>query len=189
MLFLLASAVVASLLLVAGWLTIRWVRTSEVRSASRPNVLFWLVGAAVALVGLAVIAQGVRAVSELDSGPQGFTREGALETGDAVSTVTWGVVILVNGVYIWRGARRRGARDRLGRLLILGGYLLLGVALSGAVHEGTMPLSASEVQTDDNSTNSAMLPYLAWGVPAAFLVWVGVKLAHERILMTARLET
>ncbi len=146
----------------------------------RPNPLCWFVGSTAALVGLVGVASGVQAVRAV---PDEFHGSGPQNTADGVSLVFWGVVILVNGVYVWRGARRRGLRDRVGRLLIIVGYVVLGVAVQQATHQA-VELWRTPVDEGDDVLNRAMLALLGWGVPAAALVWVGVKLARERILLT-----
>lgn len=146
----------------------------------RPNVLCWFVGSLTALVGLVVVAAGVMAVRAVEDE---FSGSGPQDTADGVSLVFWGVVVLVNGVYVWRGARRRGLRDRVGRLLIIVGYVLLGVAVQRATHEA-VELWNTPAEEGNDVLNRAMLALLGWGVPAAALVWVGVRLARERILLT-----
>jgi len=162
------------------------VRTSPRRSP--PNVAFWMVGGLVVLVGLAIAASGVGRVIELEGLNGPFAGGSSESLADAVSIVIWGAIILVNGVYLWRAARRRGWRDRLGRVLIIGGYLLLGVAITKTIHIALMLSEPRAGGQADGILDTAFLTYLAYGIPAAFVVFVGTKLANEKILMTSEMN-
>ncbi|WP_254791124.1 hypothetical protein [Blastococcus tunisiensis] len=119
--------------------------------------------------------------------PDPFHGEGPQALADGASRVTWGAVVFTIGCYIWRAARRRGGRDRLGRALIIAGYVLLGVGLDRTLHS---VVGIWAVPTDEGTDVlvEAMLNFLGWGVPAAFLVWLGVDLADEEVIMTASFE-
>ena len=111
---------------------------------------------------------------------------GPQETADAAGLFTWGTVVLVNGVYIWRGARRRGLCDRLGRLLIIVGYAVLGVAMSRSIYISTELWATTTQEASNDVLNRTMVAFLGWGVPAAALVWLGTTIAPEKILLTAQ---
>jgi hypothetical protein len=153
-----------------------------------PNVAFWLFGGLVVLAGLAVAAAGVNRVIEIGGLNGPFGGQSSKPLADAISTVIWGAVILVNGVYLWRAARRRGLRDRVGRVLIIGGYLLLGVALTETIHVALLLSETRATGQADGVTDAALLTFLGYGIPAAFVVFIGTKLADEKILMTAEVN-
>lgn len=150
-----------------------------------PNPLFWFVGTVAVIVGVVLMASGGLTLWEVNDP---FHGEGPEATAHAASVFVWGAVVMVNGVYVWRGARRRGARDRFGRLLIIGGYVLLAVAVSGAVHEAVRMWSATTEQANDHVLTDTMLAFLLPGIPAATLVALGVRTAQEEVLMTAEVE-
>ena len=153
----------------------------------RPNVLFWLVGAFVMGGGVLAIIGGVEEVGKAADRPDQFEVTGATATADAVGIVIWGVVVLTIGAYVWRGARRRGWHDRVGRVVIIGGYLLLGIAMTKAV-DRAVDIWVVAPEQAEHVGNDAMVLYLAWGVPAAALVFLGCKLAPERILLTSTMQ-
>jgi len=151
-----------------------------------PIAALRLLGGLVVCAGLLVVAIGVRDAAERASVSDPFHGEAAQRLADAVSWVTWGVMIFTIGCYVWRAARQHGTRDRLGRLLIVCGYLLLGVALDKTVHAAVAIWSVSG---DDSSVLlDVMKHFLGWGVPAAFLVWLGAKLANEKVITTASMD-
>lgn len=117
--------------------------------------------------------------------PDPFGVAGAEAQADAASLVAWGAVTLTVGAYIWRGARRVGARDRLGRLMIIAGYLLLGMAMSQSVHSAVGLWTADQPEQNQQVLDTSMIQFLGWGVPAALLVFLGTRMAGEKVLMTA----
>lgn len=157
-----------------------------VRPVARPNVGFWLTGSVVAVVGVVVVVAGALEVAETLRQVDPFTGRGPRATADAVSSVTWGAVVLTVGAYLWRGARRRGVRDRAGRLVIIVGYVLLGVAMSRSLHVAVRMWRAATEEAAREVTLDAMVVFLAWGVPAALLVLLGTRLAQEKVLMTVQ---
>ncbi len=150
----------------------------------RPNVLCWFVGALVFGAGLLMIVGGVGQVLEADDHPDPFGAEGSAALADAIGRVIWGAVTVTNGAYVWRGARRRGWLDRLGRLIIIVGYILVGVALDQATQRSMDLWAAGSDGEADAVLGGAMVQYLAWGAPGALLVFIGTKMANEQILMT-----
>ena len=104
---------------------------------------------------------------------------------DAVSWVIWGIMILTIGCYVWRAARRRGWKDRLGRVLISVGYLLLAFGMSRAVHSSVKLWSASSEKASQDVALEVGTYFLGFGFVAALLIWVGVKMANEIIITTA----
>lgn len=150
-----------------------------------PNPVFWLAGGVLMAVGVAVAVAGAGEVMDAANLPDPFHGRGARAQADAASTVVWGAVTLTIGAYIWRGAKKRGWKDRGGRLVIIAGYLLIGAAMSETLHVGVGLWSATTESEGDNVLDAVMATFLAWGAPGALLVFVGTKLAKEKILMTA----
>lgn len=132
-----------------------------------------------------MLIAGALAVANLENP---FHGTGPQKAADAASLVTWGAAVLVNGVYVWRGARWRGLRDRLGRLLIIVGYGILGVALNKCIHSAVKLWTTTSEQASNDVLTRTMLTFLVWGAPAALLVWLGTKLALEKVLMTVEVN-
>ena len=93
-----------------------------------PGLLLIIVGFVVMLGGVAwaflsIVGVDVPQLDEARSGPNAVRDFGPFLDGFAVIVI--GFTGLTVGRYLWRGARRRGWRDRLGRLLIIVGYLSL----------------------------------------------------------------
>ncbi|MGZ5405338.1 MAG: hypothetical protein ACXWDL_11870 [Nocardioides sp.] len=152
----------------------------------RPNPIFWFIGSITALAGVVMLVAGAQAVAGVEDQ---FHGTGPEESADAASLFTWGAVVLVNGVYIWRGARRRGLDDRFGRVLIIVGYVVLGVAMSSSIHISVELWTTTTSEASNDVLNRTMLTFLGWGVLAAAIVWLGTKIAHEKILMTTEVHT
>ncbi len=151
----------------------------------RANPLFWAVGLAVALVGLVVMAVGIIVTIDYFQQPDPLEGDGVAEFADAFVLIAQGTVVLTIGRYVWRGARRRGGRDRFGRLLIISGHILLGVAFTEATPViGGLYLGIAEGQAE-SITYDFILTFACWALPGAALAAIGVKMAGERILMTA----
>ncbi len=95
------------------------------------GLLLIIIGTMAMIGGLAwaaaaIVGAPAPQLNDLGSGPEpGALRP--LADGFAVSVI--GCTVMTVGRYLWRGARRRGWRDRLGRLLIIVAYLDIGVAL------------------------------------------------------------
>ena len=151
----------------------------------RPNPLCWFAGALGIGAGLLAVIDGVRQMAAAMDHPDPFGVKGAEAIADAESAITWGVVILTVGLYVWRGARRRGWQDRLGRVIIVAGYLLLGVALSQMLHTAVDLWAADSPGEGEEVLVETMVRFVGWGAPASLLVYVGTRLAHEKILLTA----
>ncbi|TCC32839.1 hypothetical protein [Kribbella speibonae] len=183
----LALIVLGSLLLDAA---VRMLLPPEPDPAPSPaNPIFRVLGLAVMVLGLINTIRGVGAVLATMDLPDPYSVPGARAIADAAGAVVWGAMILTIGAYIWRGAKRRGARDRGGRLLIVAGYVLVAVALSEAIDVGTgiwnPPTDPDALDPDDE----ALVTFLAWGAPGAALVHIGAGLAHEKILAKATFST
>jgi hypothetical protein len=155
----------------------------------RPNVLFNLIGVLLIVggIGLTVVglAYAVQVVQDFDAlrgdGPP-------VDTADGMALAFWGIIVFTIGRYFWRGARKRGVRDRFGRLLIIGGYVLLGVALDRGVHAAVKLWSAGTGEALQSAGLHTVLVFLLWGVPASILAIIGFKLANEKALATAEMN-
>jgi hypothetical protein len=145
----------------------------------RPNVLFYLLGLPFIGYGIWVVVQGVTMTLAFFDRAAPFEGDGPALFGEGATTVVWGAVIFTIGCYIWRGARRRGLKDRFGRLLIIAGYVLLGFGLEAAVSVMTAMIQG----TGDG--RSALLEAAVWAVPGAILAAIGMKMADEIAIMTA----
>ena len=165
----------------------RHARRSLPEPPPEPIVALRVLGGLIITAGLAIMAIGVRSVVETGSAPDPFHGEGPGALADGASLVTWGAVVFTIGCYIWRAARGRGWRDRWGRVLIVAGYLLIGVAMDRAVHVAVGIWAATEDEITAVLGNVA-LAFLGWGIPGAFLVWLGVRMADEIVIMTAEMD-
>ncbi len=151
-----------------------------------PNVLFNLVGVVLIVGGLGLVVYGfadiLRVMDEFDP----FRGDGPpVAVADGAALIFWGIIVFTIGRYFWRGARRRGARDRFGRLLIIVGYLLVGAGLDAGAHAGVQLWNN---RTDDGMQSAAIhavLMFLLWALPGAALATIGFKLADEVALATA----
>ncbi|MGX9887316.1 hypothetical protein [Streptomyces sp. NPDC002276] len=159
-----------------------------------PNVLFSFAGAVVFVAGLGLMVFGlvevVRGFADTDaihqlnggSGPD-YRQDQLKPIINGMSALFVGGTVLTVGRYLWRGARRRGWRDRLGRLLIIIGYLVIGVAL----YVGTRFMVAMAGANSGDEAQQISTNYLiavgAIGFPGALLVFLGLRLAREVPLM------
>ena len=91
----------------------------------KPNPLFWPLGPPIILSGIVVMILGGYMLFEW------FTMDQPLENGhpkalaDGFSVLAWGMVIVTNGLRIWRAARTHSLKGLIGRALIIVGYRLL----------------------------------------------------------------
>lgn len=177
------GVVVTLLAFVAGQLSPD--RHNSAVERRRANPFCWFIGSIAVLVGLGMLVGGALAVVNVEDE---FHGTGPQDTADAASIVTWGAIVLVTGVYVWRGARRRGLHDRLGRLLIVVGYALLGIAMSRSLHVSVELWGTTTPEASNDVLDQTMLVFLGWGVPAAILVRLGTWIAPEKIFLTAQVE-
>lgn len=161
------------------------------RRAAEPQTLFWGMGAGTIAVGLITIVRGVRSVLDTMELPNQFAGSAPEASADATSTVVWGTVIVTVGAYLWRAGRRRGFHDRAGRVLIIVGYVLIGIALNESAHLMAGIWTVTTEAENQALTASITATFLGWGVPGAALVFVGCspRLADEEILMKANVST
>ncbi|WP_018348759.1 hypothetical protein [Longispora albida] len=157
----------------------------------QPNPVFWLLGLLGILAGLAVMALAGLGFYRAFTDPGGpLDGDGpALFTG-SFAMFAWGAIVFTLGRYVWRGARRRGSRDRFGRLLIVVGYVLAGFAIQAATR------GMYELMTDTSSGTGAaeaiviraLLMTAAFGIPGGIIGSIGIRLADEKILLTAEVK-
>lgn len=145
-----------------------------------PNALFYLIGFVVIMVGIGLVVIGVTdmmtTVQRYESplrgdGPAAFTSAAAL--------VSWGAFVITMGRIMWRGARRRGVKDRVGRLLCLISLALVGLAIQAllaGVPEFLRSTTAGEARSN---LIQAHIPYVALMIPAMIIGLVGSKMAKE----------
>jgi hypothetical protein len=156
-------------------------------ASHRPNVLFNLVGVVLIVAGLGLAIYGlVAAVGVMQSFDPLHGDDGPpLGMVDGMTTAFWGVIVFTIGRYFWRGARRRGARDRFGRVLIIAGYLLVGVALDAGMHAASGLWTTSG--TGREVVVRTLVTFLVWGIPGSVLAAIGFKLANEKALAKAEM--
>jgi hypothetical protein len=153
----------------------------------RPNVLFNLVGVLLIVAGIGLTIYGLATAVQIVQGFDPFRGDGPpVAVADGMALAFWGIIVFTIGRYFWRGARKRGGRDRFGRLLIIVGYLLLGAGLDGGVH------SAVGLWTTSGDGQSVVVETLiiicVWAVPGAILAAIGFKLADEKALAKAEVK-
>ncbi|HET6291898.1 MAG TPA: hypothetical protein VFG33_00950 [Kribbella sp.] len=158
------------------------------RVTTPPNVAFWVVGTPTMVVGVLVAVRGVVQVMETMEAADPVRGSGPDSLADGASSVVWGAVILTIGMYLWRAAGRRGLQDGIGRLLIIAGYLLLGIALSQGIHVAVGVWSITTEEAAQVLLVELLVTFLAWSAPAALLIHVGTRLAREKVLMTASMS-
>ncbi|GAA3214220.1 hypothetical protein ACFO1B_12840 [Dactylosporangium siamense] len=158
------------------------------------NPLMLLAGLLLIIVGIVVMVGGFAwavltvlgladrtpQLSDLGAGPHAREDLGPMLDGFAVFVV--GTTVMTIGRYLWRGARRRGWRDRLGRLLLIITCLAVG---SGMVVLTRFVLAAMDESDGGGTILRGLFVFALIGVPASLLGMVGLRLADEEILMTA----
>ncbi len=154
----------------------------------RPNILFNLAGLVLIVAGIGLTIYGLVAAVGVVRSFNAFNADGTpVRVADDMALAFWGIIVFTIGRYLWRGARKRGAADRFGRLLLIVAYVMLGIGLDGAIHAATGIWTQSS-----DSGNEAMIRTLVtmavWGLPASLLAWFGTKLANEKILATAEVK-
>jgi hypothetical protein len=150
-----------------------------------PGLLFIVVGFVVMLSGVAYAFASIVGVDMPDlaaarSGPNAAEDFGPFLDGFAVIVI--GFTVLTIGRYLWRGRRLRGFRDRLGRLLIIVGYIVVAVAM---VVLTRFILDAMGDSDGRNIVFQGLLVCLIIAVPGVILAMVGLRLAKEVALMQA----
>jgi len=155
----------------------------------RPNILFNLLGVLLIVAGIGLVIVGLGYAIQVMTGFDPFNGDGPpVEIADGMALAFWGVITLTVGRYFWRGARRRGVRDRVGRLLIIVGYVLLGIALDQGTHSMVGLWDATTEEAGRGAVVDTLITVALWGVPAAIVAAIGFKLANEKALATAEVK-
>jgi hypothetical protein len=152
-----------------------------------PGVLLILIGVVVMLGGFAWavltvlgLADRTPQLSDLGPGPHAREDLGPMIDGFAVFVV--GTTVMTIGRYLKRGARRRGWRDRLGRLLLIITCLAVG---SGMIVLTRFVLAAMDAPDGAGTILRGLVVFALIGIPASLLGMVGLRLADEEVLMSA----
>lgn len=152
----------------------------------RPNLLLNVIGVLLIVGGIGMTLYGLLWALRVMQDFNPFQGDGPpFGIADGMAVAFWGIIVFTIGRYAWRGARKRGARDRVGRLLLVGGYVLLGVALDQGVHAGVRLWAARTSSGMETAVWQAILTFGMWAIPATVLAAIGVKMASERYLATA----
>jgi len=155
----------------------------------RPNVLLNLAGVVLMVAGVGLTIYGVATAFRLIAGVGPSTERLPVGIVDGMTLGFWGLLVLTFGRYLWRGARTRGARDRFGRVLIIAGYALIGVALDRGMHSAVELWSSGP---NEGAIQSVMTRTLViacvFGFPGAGLAAIGFKLANEKALAEAEVS-
>src|SRR5262245_7063795 len=159
----------------------------------RANPLFVLPGLLLIIIGIIVMVGGfgwaVLAITgieppqpeDLGRPPDAAGTFGPVMDGFAVCII--GCTVMTVGRYVLRGARRRGWRDRLGRFLIIMGYLDIGLSFVVLTRFIGAAMGAEGTGADD--AFRGLLICLAIAVPGVVLTGSGFRLAKEEPLMIA----
>ena len=150
-----------------------------------PGLLLVIVGfvgmlGGVAWAFLSIVGVSVPQLDDVRSGPDPAGDFGPFL--DAFAVIVIGFTVMTVGRYLWRGARRRGWRDRLGRLLIIVGYADVGVAM---VVLTRFILSAMGDADGRGIVVRGLLICLGIALPGVLLAVAGFRLANEVALMKA----
>jgi hypothetical protein len=136
-----------------------------------------------------VTVYGIAYAVQIMRGFDPFRGDGPpVKIADGAALAFWGIIVFTIGRYFWRGARKRGLRDRFGRLLIISGYVLLGVGLDTGVHSAVGLWSTRTEESMQSVGVHTLLTVALWGIPAAILAAIGFKLASEKALATAKVK-
>jgi hypothetical protein len=137
----------------------------------------------VAGIGLAVFgAVGVVTAIQRDGHP--LLNDGPRAITSAFGQVCWGLFVFTIGRYLWRGARSRGWKDRVGRLLIITGLVVVGFAVQTLL-AGISDLMRPNSADDSQALLALMIRFALIGIPGSLIAMVGVKMAREEVLITA----
>jgi len=155
----------------------------------RPNLIFNVLGVLLIVAGIVATIAGLAYAASVITSYDAFAGDGPpVEMADGAALAFWGILVFTIGRYFWRGARKRGARDRFGRLLIILGYVLLGVGLDRGVHAAVGLWGATDEQSGQSALVHTIGTVAVWGVPAAILAAIGFRLANEKALATASVK-
>jgi hypothetical protein len=163
----------------------------------RPNILFLMAGAVLVAIGVAFMVAGlvwaVGAVGAVtvdapqpgDLGLRPDPRGDLAPLLDGFTVFVIGCTVMTVGRYLWRGARKRGWRDRVGRLMIIIGYLLVGAAVCVLARSGLSALGEADMEVSVQELVRGLIISSAIAIPGAVLTMRGLRLAREEVLMEA----
>jgi hypothetical protein len=152
-------------------------------------VLFSLIGLLLIVGGLGLTIYGFAWAVQIITGFDAFRGDGPpVKVADGMAVAFWGVIVFTIGRYFWRGARKRGIRDRFGRLLIIVAYVLLGFGLDTGVHNAVGLWSSRSGDSAQSLLVHTLVTFLLWGVAASIVGTIGIKLANEKILAKASMK-
>jgi hypothetical protein len=155
----------------------------------RPNVLFNLIGVLLIVGGIGLTIYGLAYAVQIIRGFDPFRGDGPpVKVADAMALAFWGIIVFTIGRYFWRGARKRGLRDRFGRLLIIVAYVLVGIGLDTGVHNGVGLWSSRSADSGQSVLIHTVVTFLLWGIAASIVGTIGIKLANEKILAKASMK-
>ncbi|WP_433467395.1 hypothetical protein [Spirillospora sp. CA-128828] len=160
----------------------------------RPNVLFLLAGLILILAGLAAmlggLLYGAQAIlgADLRPGDLGDAGDDLEPLVNGFTVVIVGCTVMTIGRYLWRGARRRGARDRLGRLLIILGYLVICAAMVIMMRFILSALDTGDLGEGEKILFRGLIVCAVVAVPGLLLALPGLRMAREQALMQGEVE-
>jgi hypothetical protein len=152
------------------------------------GLLLIIVGVVVMLGGFAWAVLGVVDVSApqlSDLGVRPDARADMEPLLDGFAAFAVGTSVMTVGRYLWRGARRRGWRDRLGRLFLIIMCLGLGAGMVVLTRFVLAALDDFPGSLGTGTVVRGMVMFALIVIPAALLGMVGLRLANEKVLMTA----
>jgi hypothetical protein len=143
------------------------------------GLVFIIVGTVVMLGGVAwaflsIVGVEMPDIAEARTGPNAAEDFGPFLDGFAVIVI--GFTVLTIGRYLWRGRKLRGWRDRLGRLFIIVGYVVVGVAM---VVLTRFILDAMGDPDGRTIVIQGLVVCLIIAVPGVVLALLGLRLARE----------
>jgi hypothetical protein len=152
-----------------------------------------VVGLVLIVMGVVLFAGGVVAVAGVFMAVASAGGGGPDELLQQVMPLFAGVLVLTAGRVLVRGARRRGVRDRFGRLVMLASLALLGLGFAAFVAgwedvfagvqdvmDGSAPIdSITEDSMVSGVVGTVLLPTAGWLLAAAVLDLIGRRLADE----------
>ena len=151
-----------------------------------PGLLLVVIGVLLMIGGIAFAALtllGAEAPSVAELGRPSDAAEQLDPFIDGFAVVVIGCTVLTVGRYLWRGARTRGWRDRVGRLLIIVGYLFVGAALVVLTR-----FIRAAIADDADGTDiivRGLITCLLIALPGVALAMPALRMAKEEALMSA----
>ncbi|MFC4910131.1 hypothetical protein [Actinomadura gamaensis] len=163
----------------------------------RPNPLLLISGLVLILAGTGIMLIGL--LTALRTFTQAGLHQGDLGSGpharhdleplvDGFTALVIGCTIMTAGRYLWRGARRRGWRDRLGRLMVIFGYADVAVALYVLSRFILRALDQGGQETSGQTVIHGLIACALVALPGVVLALPGLRMAKEDPLMKASVK-